>query len=140
MKKRVLLLRIAYVWGMIADLFEGIRMSVPRLFIASSGTLLKNGPELANGLLYGVPVMLGWTLVLFWANRRPMERKGVLLCLIPVIFGYMIVQGVGIASGAYPASKLLMSYILQTVLLVLALIGYVSSSGSQNGIRKNGTI
>ncbi len=125
MKKSVILLRVTYVWGMIADLIEGIRMSIPKLFIASSGTMLKDSPELTNGLLYGVPVMLGWTLLLFWANRKPVERKGILLCLIPVIIGYMIIQTIGIASGTYSASKLLLTYILQTVLLVFSITGSV---------------
>lgn len=134
MKKNIILLRTIYIYGMIADLFEGVRMSYPKLFIASSGAMLKESPELSSGLLYGLPVMIGWTLVLFWANRKPVERKGILLCLIPVIVGYMIVQGVGIASGAYPALKLLMSYILQTVLLILAIIGYVTNR-SVTGIK-----
>ena len=132
MKKSIILLRTVYIWGMIADLIEGIRMSVPKLFITSSGTMLKESPELVSGLLYGVPVMIGWTLLLFWANLKPVERKGILLCLIPVIIGYMIIQTIGIASGVYTLSNLALSFAMQTVLLILAVIGYGLNRNTYN--------
>ncbi|HOU14897.1 MAG TPA: hypothetical protein PKZ84_17455 [Anaerolineae bacterium] len=44
--------------------------------------------------------MLGWTLLLLWADRKPLERKGVLLCLIPVVIAYMVVGIVGVRIGA----------------------------------------
>jgi hypothetical protein len=121
------LLRLVFWFGMIADTFEVLRMAVPKLFILSTGTNLTDNPELRQGLLYGAPVMLGWTLILFWANRKPLERKGVLLSLIPVIIGYIIVQSVGVASGAYPIARVVPSFSAQAILLSLSIIVSVQS-------------
>jgi hypothetical protein len=36
----------------------------------------------------GAPLMAGWTVLLPWADRRPLERRGVLpITVIPVIAG-----------------------------------------------------
>ena len=36
------------------------------------------GAELRYGLRAGAPLMAGWTLLLLWADRRPVERKDVI--------------------------------------------------------------
>jgi hypothetical protein len=125
MKKRIVILRITYIWGMIADLIEGIRMLFPKLFVESTGQVIQNTPELSYGLMYGVPVMLGWTLLLFWANQKPVERKGILLCLIPVIIGYIVIQTMGVVSGIYVLRNMLLPYVLETALLILSVTGYL---------------
>jgi len=100
MKNTLLWLRITFWWGIIADAFEVIRMTVPQLFVATAGSMLVPDAGFRFGLLYGAPVMLGWTLVLFWADRKPLERKGVRLCLVPAVIAYIVVEIVGIRMGA----------------------------------------
>jgi hypothetical protein len=38
----------------------------------------------------GAPLMAGWTVLLLWADRQPLERRGVLpITVLPVIAGLM---------------------------------------------------
>ncbi len=65
MKSQVRWLRIAYWWGIIQDLF----FSFPFL-----------SPEELKQPLFGINALVfAWTLLLFWADRKPLERKGVML-------------------------------------------------------------
>jgi hypothetical protein len=132
MKSYILWLRIAYWWGIIADALETIRMSWPKLFVSSGGfNISPESVEFRFGLLYGVPVMLGWTLVLFWADRRPVERKGILLCLLPVIAAYMIVQIVGISLGVVALTAMIPTFVLQTILFSLCSFSYANAARQQ---------
>ena len=38
-------------------------------------------------MAFGAALMLGWTGILIWAWKKPVERKGVLLIVIPVVLG-----------------------------------------------------
>ena len=88
MKKKLLIIQITLWWGILADLFETIRLMLPHLFINTTSADLSLNEGTRFALLYGAPVMLGWTILLFWASRKPIERRGVLLCLMPVILAY----------------------------------------------------
>lgn len=125
MKNKILWLRITFWWGIIADACEVIRMTFPRLFLATTGSALTPDTGLRFGLLYGAPVMLGWTLLLFWADRKPLERKGVLLCLIPVVIAYMVVGIVGIRIGAVALAATAPTFVLQVTLIALCLFSYM---------------
>jgi uncharacterized membrane protein len=124
MKRRILWLRITFWWGIIADAVEAIRMMFPRLFLATTGGTLTPNTGFRFGLLYGAPVMLGWTLLLFWADRKPLERKGVLLCVIPVIIAYIIVELVGVRIGAVALAATVPTFVLQVALIALCLFSY----------------
>ncbi|MBN2391382.1 MAG: hypothetical protein JXR84_11690 [Anaerolineae bacterium] len=127
MKHKVLWLRVTFWWGIIADVFEAIRMTFPRLFLATTGSTLTPSAGFRFGLLYGAPVMLGWTLLLLWADRKPLERKGILLCLIPVVVAYIIVGVVGISIGAVPLAITIPTSILQVALIALCLFSYLGA-------------
>lgn len=58
MKRKILWLRITFWWGIIADAFEVVRMTFPRLFLATTGSILPPETGFRFGLLYGAPVML----------------------------------------------------------------------------------
>jgi len=71
--------------------------------------------------------MLGWTILLLWANRRPVERRGVLLITSVVILGLM-------ASGLFAVSAGFMSFtgvapilVFQVLLIALFTTSYVGS-------------
>ena len=96
MKKKLLIIKITLWWGIVADLFETIRLIFPKFFIKTSSATLSLNDEIKFTLLYGAPVMLGWTIILFWASQKPIDRRGVFLCLMPVIISYFIVEIMGI--------------------------------------------
>ena len=100
MKRSMTLLRISYWWGIIADaVVAGLMLFPTRFahFMSIRGDLY---PDFAYGLRYGAPLMLGWTVLLFWADRKPLERKDILLItLVPVVLGLVIFEFYSIASG-----------------------------------------
>lgn len=124
MLNKKLIIRITLWFGILADFFETIRMIMPQIFISTVGVNTSVNDGFRFALLYGAPVMLGWTILLFWADRKPIERKGVLLCLVPVIIGYFIVEIIGIQLGVLNLQKTIPSFILQTILLTLSIISF----------------
>jgi hypothetical protein len=127
MKSKILWLQITFWWGIIADAFEAIRMTFPRLFLATTGSTLPPDTGFRFGLLYGAPVMLGWTLLLLWADRKPLERKGVLLCVIPVIIAYIVVELIGVRIGAVAPAVTVPTFVLQVALVALCLFSYLGA-------------
>ncbi|MGD8457343.1 MAG: hypothetical protein PVF83_13260 [Anaerolineales bacterium] len=127
MKKGVLWLRVTFWWGIIADAFETVRMVFPRLFLASTGVELPLDAGFRFGLLYGAPVMLGWTILLLWADRKPYERRGVVLCIIPVVLGYVAVEVLGISMGIVALAKIIPIFVIQGILICLCIFSYVKA-------------
>ena len=68
---------------------------------------------------YGASLMLGWTLLLVWASRRPLERRFVALLTVVVIYGLMATEIVAVASGELPAWRMVPTWCLQAALLGL---------------------
>lgn len=126
-KNGKIIIKITLWWGIFADLIETIRMAVPQIFIATTGAHITINDSFRFSLLYGAPVMLGWTILLFWADQKPIERKGIFLCLIPVIIGYFIVEAIGIQSGILDLKNIIPTFILQTILLTLTIISYLTA-------------
>jgi hypothetical protein len=87
MDKRILLLRISYWTGAVLD---GLWI-IPMLFPGLGGMIFgidnfNPGGEYRYAMGVGASLMLGWTLLLVWADRKPVERRGVLLLTVfPVI-------------------------------------------------------
>lgn len=131
MKRSLTLLRITFWWGIIADALETVRMLVPGLFIQSTGAAVSRNPGFDFALMYGAPVMLGWTLLLIWAERRPMERKGVLLCLIPVVISYFALEVFAVKTGILPFETTLPTFILQSVFLGLIVLSYFMARSAE---------
>jgi hypothetical protein len=123
--EKLYVIRFTLWLGIIADAFETIRMSIPNLFIATSGIMVPDAVSFQSGLFLAVPLMLGWTVLLFWADRKPVERRGVLLCLAPVLFTYLLVEFIGMCSGIITIRNLLPTFLMQTVLLCLTIISYL---------------
>jgi len=71
--------------------------------------------------------MIGWTAILIWADRKPMERKGVLLIVIPVVIGVALNQITAIPSGISSVGAMIPIWILQAVLIALFTFGYLNA-------------
>jgi hypothetical protein len=133
MKKQIIWLRITFIWGIVADAIETIRMIFPNLFLGTTGINLELSDGLRLGLLYGMPVMIGWTLLLFWANLKPIERKGVLICLIPVILAYIVIEIVILKMEYAAFSNMIPTFILQIILIFLCIFSYLSTKKPTQG-------
>lgn len=116
-------LRISYWVGAIVDAAAAVQMLCPPLFGLGMGL-----PGFAPGADYryamgmGASLMAGWTALLVWADRRPMERKGVLpLTVVPVIAGLALNEVHGVLAHFLPVTAVLPIWALQAALGVLFL-------------------
>ena len=73
MKKAITILRIAYWIGIIADGFVAVKLLIMPY---QSDLAFKPEMETVSSL------MIGWTMLLFWADRKPIARRTVLLLTI----------------------------------------------------------
>ena len=121
-------LRLSYWAGAVLDFAAGWMMLVPALFA------FMNRPESFSPVVeyryamgMGAPLMFGWTLLLLWADRKPLERKGILPITLLVVFGEVITQVWGLAVGFVPFEAILPSFVMQTILVCLFCFAYFNA-------------
>jgi hypothetical protein len=127
MSKKILLLRVCYWIGAVADALSAIIMLSPKLGGSMYGISDFNpGYEYRYAMGLGASLMIGWTSLLIWADRRPVERRGVLLLTVfPVLFGLIISGIYAVATGLIPADKMIPTWIFQGVITGLYLFSYL---------------
>jgi hypothetical protein len=127
MSKKILLLRVCYWIGAVADALSAIIMLSPKLGGSMYGISDFNpGYEYRYAMGLGASLMVGWTFLLMWASRRPVERRGVLLLTVfPVLFGLIISGIYAVATGLIPADKMIPTWIFQGVITGLYLFSYL---------------
>ncbi len=115
MNNRITWLRVSYWVGALTDAVAALRMMFPEL---------ANGVEYRYAMGLGASVVLGWAFLLIWADRKPVERKGVLLLTVfPVITGIIIAE-----VYAYFAGFMELKSVLPTVVYLLALSALLTFS------------
>ena len=116
MKSAIQWLKASYVAGAFADGLIGILMLLPSRM---------GEAEFRYAMGLGASLMFGWTALLLWAYRKPVERKGVLaLTVFPVISG-LVASGVWAArTGHLPVSRVVPSSILGIALCLLMGFSY----------------
>ena len=118
-------LRIAYWAGIVTDAIVAVQMLFPRLLLSTYGIELVPTPEFRFAMRYGAPLMIGWTVLLFWANRKPIERKDVLLITAyPVVVGYVAIVIYAVGAGFATLGQMVPALVMQAVLLALFTVGY----------------
>ncbi len=87
MKNKTNWLRISYWSGAIIDGLAAILLTFPALNAWFSGSAVVESTTLTRAVnAQAAALMWGWTLLLIWADRRPLERCGVLvLTLFPIL-------------------------------------------------------
>ena len=125
-------LRVSYWTGAIADAFAAAAMLIPDLGNALYGrTDFAPGPEFSYAMILAASLMLGWTALLLWADRKPVERRGVLMLTIPVICG-LIAGGVyAVSSGFIAVDRMRSTWILQSLLVAMFSFSYWRSRPSK---------
>jgi hypothetical protein len=117
-KKAVFWLKLSFLVGMITDALALISMLFPlmaRLFW---------GFDNFTGIYYfamgyGASLMLAWTMLLYWAYRKPLERRYIALFTSLIILGFAITEIVAVCNNYVLLSKVIPSFILQAILLTL---------------------
>jgi uncharacterized membrane protein YadS len=70
--------------------------------------------------------MLGWTVLLFWAKSKPIERADILLItLFPVVSILAVAAGLVAKSNELSTSKLLPMFVLYFVIFCTFVPSYV---------------
>jgi hypothetical protein len=118
--------RVACVVG---GVFDGL-MLFPMLLPSLGGKMFglqafAPGADYRYAMNVGASLMLGWTLLPFWASWRPIERAGILLLTAIVVSGLML-AGVGaVSSGLVLLRNMLPVFVLQLCVLSLFMFGYL---------------
>ena len=109
-------LRVSYWTGAAADGWATVRMLFPQV---------AHDDPYRYALGLGASLMLAWTLLLLWADRKPMDRKGVLLLTAcPLITGLGLAEVFALRSGLIDAGKASATLALLTGLFVLFVFSY----------------
>ena len=125
MKNRIILLRFCYWFGAIADALTAILMLSPKLGGSMYGISNFNpGYEYKYAMGIGASLMLGWTFLLIWADRKPVERRGILLLTVPVIFGAIISGIYAVGVDLISIEKMVPTWIFQGIIALFFTFSY----------------
>jgi hypothetical protein len=126
---KILLLRTSFWIGAIIDALAAVQLLIPSLWASSYGLIIDTANGVLNlALVTAAALMLGWTGLLIWADRKPMERKGILLLTaFPVVFGMAANNAYAAASGLTTIQSVLPFLAMQCVLSVLFVFSYFNA-------------
>ncbi|MHC4105647.1 MAG: hypothetical protein ACYSR9_11960, partial [Planctomycetota bacterium] len=100
-QKRMFLIKVAYWLGIAADAIWAVGLLFPQIFGILAGRPDFN-PDFQTKIIMGMggSLMTGWTFLLLWAVRKPIERRVViLLTAFPVVFGMFIISLIEVLYG-----------------------------------------
>lgn len=119
-------LRLSYRVGALADGFFAVAMIHPPLLLVTLGaTESAMNVETRLALAMGASLMISWSVLLLWADRRPVERKGVLLMTVfPAIAGLSLTTLYGMTTGYIPMGRGVSLWVFQAALVMLFLYSY----------------
>jgi hypothetical protein len=118
-KKRMFLIKFPYWLGIGADALWAFGLLFPSIFGILTGNLDFN-PDLQIRLIMGIggSLMIGWTLLLLWAVKKPIERRTVILLTSFVVMGLFIVALIGFLDG----NKLNIWILIKNTILIIFMI------------------
>ena len=119
-------LRVSYWVGAIIDAAMIVPMLSPKLGAALFGIHdLHPSAAYRYAMAVAASLMAGWTALLVWADRRPVERRaGLLLTIVPVLIGLMLAGAYAVASGLVDASRMTPTWLIQLALVGLFVMAY----------------
>ena len=129
-KQTILLIHIAYWVGIIADAISTIILLLPELAQSAFGLSdIPIGEEYLYISRMAASLMLGWTFLLFWADRKPVERRGILLLTIfPVVIGIMASGLFAVSSDFIQFQNILPLWIFNIILIIIYILSYLKAN------------
>ena len=125
MENKILFLRISYWAGAILDVIAFLIMLFPSLLALNNGlTNFNPGMDYRYAMGMGAPLMLGWTVLLLWADRKPMERKSILLVTFLVVLGEVATEIFGVVTGFIAIPAMLLTWVIQLIVSGLFIFSY----------------
>jgi hypothetical protein len=116
--KKVILLRIAYWIGIVLDALVFVQMAFPEVGKKMLRVTFDPGPEYIFAINLGAGLMLAWTLLLFWADRKPIERRMVVPLTMIIILWNTFTMIYGVNKGLIPLETMLPQIIISSVLFI----------------------
>ncbi len=128
--KRIKFLRISYWVGAVFDALIIIPMLLPKVASVVFGIPSFNpGNDYGYAMYIAASLMLGWVSLLIWADRKPVERRGVLLLtIIPVVTGLIFSGVYAVTSGFIPVEGMLPTWLMQGMLVLLFGFSYLNAN------------
>lgn len=112
------LLRTAFLAGAVTDALALVPMLCPPVARLLWGIDAAGGAyRFAMG--YGAALMLGWTALLLWAARHPLERRVVAALTVLVLYGLVAAEAAAVFAGDIALWRMLPTWVLQAGLLGL---------------------
>lgn len=126
--REVRLLRAVLLAGAVTDAVALLPMLLPSFAALLWGLRdISNSSQLA--MRCAASLMFGWTLLLAWASRRPLERRVVAPLTFLVVGGIVVSEIAGAAAGVVDAWRVVPTWCLQAILLCL--FAWASYAGRQ---------
>jgi len=125
-------IQIAYWLGIGADALWAIALFIPSVYGVLTGTPDFNPDTQVRSIMaIGGILMTGWTLLLSWAVRKPIERRGVILVAsFPVVSGLTLLSLFQVLKGNTFETWIL---IKGTILIVSMVTSYVLAGKIEKG-------
>jgi hypothetical protein len=122
-------LRLSYWAGAILDALATLSMLSPDLFAATNRLPdFHPGADYRYAMGMGASLMLGWTALLLWADRKPLERKDVVaITLVPVVLGLVVNEIFAVREGFLSAEAMAPVWVAQTFISVLFAFSYFNA-------------
>ena len=129
MQEKTNLLRISYWIGAILDAFTIIPMLSPKMGGAMFGIDHFNpGVEYRYAMIIASSLMLGWTFLLLWANRKPIERSGIfIITVFPVMIGLVLSGLYAVQAHVVKIENMIPMWIVQVIVTTLFTISYLKA-------------
>lgn len=128
--KAIKFLRVSYWGGAIFDALLLIPMLSTK--VASDAFGIQNftpGSDYRYAIYIAASLMAGWVSLLIWADRKPIERRGVLLLTVIPVLTSLIFSGVyAVVSGFIPVDNMLPTWIMQGMLVLLFGFSYLNAN------------
>ena len=123
---KILWLRASYWAGAIADVLTGVLTLMP-------GRMGETEFRFPMGL--AASLLFCWAGILIWADRRPVERRGVLVPTIAVVIGLLATGVYAVASDIFALQKIIPTTVMGIVLIALFSFSYLNASNAEPGSR-----
>ena len=127
MKNPEILLKVAFLLGIITDALAVLPMLVPSIANIFWGFSIFSR-EYIFAMLMGAVFMIAWTLLLIWAFMKPRERRFIALLTLFVIIGFVLSETYAVINGFIALPYLIPSYIIQSILTILFILGYLGTN------------
>jgi hypothetical protein len=128
--RTIAFLRVSFWAGAIFDAMVIVPMLFPNVASTAFGIPHFNpGNDYKYSMYIAASLMLGWVTLLIWADRKPMERRGVLfLTILPVLIGLVISGVYAVSSDLILIGKMLPTWIMQGFLILLFGFSYLNAN------------